>query len=139
MSIYLGFDFGMKHIGVAVGQKITGTATPLTTLNAKDGIPNWDEIKILIEKWQPRALIVGFPLNMDDSAQTMTFASKRFMNRLQAKYALPVHPVDERLTSWEAKKFLREEKTKKKIKTDEHALAASILLQQWLQDAKTLG
>lgn len=124
----------MKHIGVAVGQKITRTSTPLTTLKAIDGIPNWDEIKALIEKWQPTALIVGLPLNMDDSPQPMTFASKRFMNRLQAKYALQVYSVDERLTSWEAKKHMMEEKSRQKLKINEHAIAAALLLQQWLNE-----
>jgi putative Holliday junction resolvase len=61
----LGFDFGMKNIGIAVGQELTGTANPLTAIKARDGIPDWEQIASLLQEWQPDLLVVGLPLNMD--------------------------------------------------------------------------
>jgi len=132
----LCFDFGMKHIGVAVGQTITQTATPLTTIAAQDGIPNWLEIKQLIEKWRVNELVVGIPLNMDDSTQLMTFRSRRFRQRLITHFQLPTHEVDERLSSWEAND--RRKAILKGAKPDQksHAEAAAILLEQWMRDQR---
>jgi len=61
----LAFDFGTKSIGVAVGQRITGTARPLTALKANDGTPDWNLIERLLKEWQPDEAVVGLPLNMD--------------------------------------------------------------------------
>lgn len=120
MTTVLGFDFGMKYIGVAVGQTLTGTATPLTTINAKDGIPNWSEIVELIEKWRADAIIVGIPLNMDGTEQAITLCAKRFANRLHAHTKLPIHQVDERLSTFEAKnRVLKEKFLIKEIKNKE--------------------
>jgi len=129
----LAFDFGMKHIGVAIGQSITKTATPVTTLTARDGIPKWNEIGELIEKWRPQALIVGVPLKMDDSEQLMTFCARRFINRLKVKFKLPVHEVDERLTSWEAQQRISKLKQRKiKSENEIHAISAVVLIEQWM-------
>ncbi len=137
-DIILGFDFGTKYIGVAVGQTITKTASPVTTLLAKDGVPQWEEIESLITHWKPTGLIVGIPLNMDDTVQAMTFRARRFMKRLQAKFKLPVHEVDERLSSWEALDRDRSSSSKrKKVKNSDktlHAKAAAILVEQWMME-----
>ncbi len=133
----LAFDFGLKNIGVAVGQSITRTATPVTTLAARDGIPIWQEIALLIEKWQPKILIVGVPLHLDGSAQPMTFCARRFINRLKTFYKLPVAEIDERLTSWEAKErtSLKPSRHKqKRIEQQAHAYAAVILIEQWMTE-----
>ena len=76
LSILLGFDFGMKRIGVAVGQTVTQSARPLKTIKAKEGVPDWDEIEQLIKIWQPDAFIVGIPLNMDGTEQLLTKSSQ---------------------------------------------------------------
>jgi len=137
-DIILGFDFGTKHIGVAIGQTITQTASPVTTLSAKDGIPNWEEIARLITQWKPTILIVGIPLNMDDTVQLMTFRARRFMQRLQTKFKLPTFAVDERLSSWEAANSHDAFSGKrKKVKIGDktlHAKAAAILIEQWMLD-----
>lgn len=132
---YLAFDFGLKHIGVAVGQSITQTASPLTTLSAKDGIPDWEVIKTLIENWKPSDIIVGIPLNMDGTEQPMTFKARKFANRLKTRFQLPVHDVDERLSSYEAKHRLLANAKRfdpRKLKQTIDAVAASILLEQWM-------
>lgn len=98
-NIVLGFDFGLKKIGVAVGQAITQTANPLCVLTAKKGVPNWSEIKKLIVEWDADTLIVGLPLNMDGTEQPMTQHARSFGDALKKHFELPVIFVDERLTT----------------------------------------
>lgn len=104
----LGFDFGMKYIGIAVGQEITNRASVLGSIKATDGIPNWDNIETYIKEWQPDFIIVGLPLNMDGSEQPVTAAAKKFGNRLHSRFRLPVKFQDERLTTVDAKAQLFE-------------------------------
>ncbi|MBX9587313.1 MAG: Holliday junction resolvase RuvX [Gammaproteobacteria bacterium] len=130
----LGFDFGMKHIGVAVGQTITRTANPLTSLKAINGIPKWDEIAKIITTWNARALVIGIPLNMDGTEQPITAAAKKFGNRLEAQFKLPVHRVDERLTTVEAKQQLFDLSGYKALdKTAIDSYSAKLILESWLQ------
>lgn len=133
VNTVLGFDYGLKRIGVAVGQVITGTATPLPLLAARDGVPDWGKIQKLITEWQPQLLLVGLPLNMDDSEQKMTKASRRFGNRLNGRFRLPVQWVDERLTSVEAEAMLADLKSQASgdnINVD--SLSAKLIVEQWL-------
>lgn len=104
----LGFDFGTKSIGVAVGQQITASATPLLSIKAVDGIPNWEEIAKLIQEWQPDLVVVGLPLNMDGTEQEMTHRARKFANRLNAKFGVKIFTQDERLTTTDAKARLFE-------------------------------
>lgn len=129
MSQVLGFDFGMKYIGIASGQYVTNTATPLKSIKANDGIPNWDEIDSLVEEWRPQDIIVGLPLNMDGTEQLMTKRARKFGNRLSSRYkSIKVHFADERLSSWAAK-----EQSEPNLDFNElNAKAAAIILQQWL-------
>lgn len=131
----LGFDFGMKYIGVATGQTITKTATPLTSIRAVDGIPDWNQIKQLLDKWQPSALVVGKPIQSTATTQLMHSVQK-FANRLQEKYKLPVIMVEEHLTTWEAKNLTlsRSAKLTKAQLEQVNAQAAAIILEQWLQN-----
>lgn len=130
----LGFDFGMKHIGVAVGQTITHSASPLTTLKAKDGIPDWETIAKLISTWNPQALIIGIPLNMDGTEQPITAAAKKFSNRLHGRFKLPVYPVDERLTTAEAKQQLFDAAGYRALdKAAIDSYAAKLIVESWLK------
>ena len=132
--VVLGFDFGMRHIGVAVGQCITQTASPVTALKAQDGIPNWDHIRTLIDEWAADGLIVGVPYNMDGSDQPITLAARKFARRLQAHFQLPIYYVDERLTTFAANQLLTG-RGKLAGKT-EHAdsIAAKIIVESWLAE-----
>lgn len=135
--VYLGFDFGYKRIGVAVGQRLTCTATPLPTLKATEGAPNWDSIAGLIKQWKPSALIVGFPTRADGGPLYVTKPAKRFSDRLHGRFKLPVFLVDERLTTVEARALLFEKGGYRKIKNSEvDSLAACVILEQWLQQAE---
>lgn len=137
-AVVLGFDFGLKQIGVAVAQKITETATPLKILAAKEGKPNWEELKSLIDEWQPQILIVGHPINMDGSESGMAIRAKKFANRLNGRYGIPVEMHDERLTSFEIKQTLKEnnlnQRNVSKIHNDKiDALAAAEILESWFR------
>lgn len=99
----LAFDFGTRSIGVAVGQSLTGSATALKPLKARDGIPDWPQLAALLEEWQPRRLVVGHPLNMDGSESELSRLAAKFGRRLEGRYKLPVALVDERLSSFEAR------------------------------------
>ncbi|HID48713.1 MAG TPA: Holliday junction resolvase RuvX [Chromatiales bacterium] len=127
----LGFDYGTVRIGVALGQTVTGTAKPLTTLACRNGQPDWTAIGRLIAEWQPRRLVVGLPLQLDASEQEMTGRARRFGNQLKGRYNLPVEMVDERLTSREAEAELAA-KGGKFDKAGIDALAAALILQSWL-------
>lgn len=129
----------MKRIGVAVGQTLIQSTRALTTLSAKDGIPNWDEINTLIQTWGPHCLIVGLPLNMDGSYQPMTHAAKRFAKRLTHRFALPVHLIDERLSSVDARAQLYAEGGYRAVSQGAiDGVAAEVILQTWLS-TPTLG
>lgn len=132
----LGFDFGLKRIGVAVGQTITRTATPLLTLQAKKGIPNWNEIAALIKEWQPNALVVGIPLNMDGSNQAITTAAQQFASSLETHFGLPVRRMDERLSTKEARQRLFDVGGYREIqKSQIDSYAAKLILESWLKNA----
>lgn len=129
----LGFDFGMRCIGVAVGQTLTQSATPLPALKVQDGIPNWQFIISLIKEWSADGLVVGLPLNMDGSRQTITFAAQKFANRLQEHSQLPVYCVDERLTTKEARaQIFATGQPLQKENIDSYA--AKLILESWLRD-----
>ncbi|MDX1551728.1 MAG: Holliday junction resolvase RuvX [Marinobacter sp.] len=99
----LAFDFGTRRIGVASGQELLGTGKPLTMLPARDGVPDWDQIGRLLEEWKPDRVLVGLPLNMDDTENDMCARARKFGKRLHGRFHVEVEMVDERLTSFEAK------------------------------------
>ena len=129
----LGFDFGMKNIGIAVGQEMTRTANPLTAIKARDGIPDWGLIAKLLNEWQPDLLVVGLPLNMDGTEQEMTAAARRFGNRLHGRFNIPVEWQDERLTTYEALDQLGiRSKMDTRQRSDVDQISAQLILQSWL-------
>jgi putative Holliday junction resolvase len=123
----------MKNIGIAVGQELTATANPLTAIKARDGIPDWSQIEKLLKEWQPDLLIVGLPLNMDGTEQEMTAAAKRFGNRLNGRFNIPVEWQDERLTTYEALDQMGiRSKMDSRQRSDVDQLSAQLILQSWL-------
>ncbi|VEB26576.1 Holliday junction resolvase-like protein [Actinobacillus lignieresii] len=130
----LAFDFGTYSIGCAVGQDITGTAQGLPSFKAKDGIPNWDQIAKVIKEWQPERLVVGLPLNMDGSEQPLTQRAKKFANRLNGRFNLPVELQDERLTTVSAKAEIFERGGYKALKKDKvDSISACLILESWFE------
>ena len=132
---FLAFDYGKRHTGVAVGSRQSGAAQPLTVLTAHAQEPDWEGIGKLIEEWRPRALVVGLPLNMDGSENAITHAARKFGAALQARYNLPVHMVDERLSSRAATEMLLEAGVPlKRHKRMIDSRAAQTILQTFLND-----
>lgn len=130
----LAFDFGARRIGVALGQELTHTARPLDTLaNLGDYGPDWEAIARVIAEWQPDALVVGLPCHMDGSEHEMTTRARRFGNRLQGRFALPVFFADERLTSHAAEQELAADGHDWHDKGAIDAIAARIILEEWLE------
>lgn len=133
LNTVMAFDFGMKSIGVAIGQSITGTASPLKAIRAQDGIPNWENLYLVISQWQPDALLVGLPLNMDGTEQPITTSVKRFAGRLKHKYQLPVFLHDERLSTIDAKAKLFELGGYKKLSKEKvDSVSACLIYESWL-------
>ena len=124
----LGFDYGDKWIGVAVGQTLTETTTPLGTVRVKKAIPDWGAIVGFVQTWRPDMLVVGRPLNMDGTVQAATRAADRFCSQLAVRFRLPVHTADERLSTREARERLR---AWGKQRTADDAVAAQVILETW--------
>ena len=134
LETVMAFDFGLKRIGVAFGQSVTGTASPVGTFIAKDGIPEWNDILKCIATWRPQVLVVGIPLLMDGSEQHITHCARKFANRLKEQSKLPVFPVDERLTTKAARQELSERNDGKIYNHQKvDALAACLIAETWLR------
>ena len=126
----LAFDFGTQYIGVAVGQTITKTSSPLIVINvAREGAEIWKTISNLIDEWKPDQLLVGKPLNMDGTTSDMMKKVDLFFQKLQKISNIPCELVDERLTSFEAKQLMQ--KDSKDGRIDD--LAAKIFLDNWIE------
>ena len=129
----LGFDYGLKSLGVGVGQELTATARPLLALKASDGVPNWEQIENLLKEWQPALLVVGLPLNMDGTEQDISRRARKFANRLHGRFGLPVELQDERLTTTDARARLFEAGGYKALGKDAvDAVSAQLILESWM-------
>ena len=134
----LGFDFGTKSIGVAIGQEITGTARPLTAFKAKEGNPDWQQVEKLLKEWQPDLVIVGLPLNMDGTEQPGTAQARKFANRLHGRFGVQIELHDERLSTVEARADLFDRGGFRALnKGSVDAASAVIILESWFE--KQLG
>nr|WP_067568227.1 Holliday junction resolvase RuvX [Candidatus Hoaglandella endobia] len=134
----IAFDFGTRQIGVAIGQLITFTARPLTACKVSDGVPNWRQIEFLLNEWQPETVVVGLPLNMDGSEQSLTLQVRKFANRLHGRFGVKVILHDERLSTVEARAGLFEHggyRALAKVQVD--AGSAVIILESWLQQVSS--
>lgn len=99
METVLGFDFGLKRIGVAVGNSLIRQAQPLTIIEAATNDGKFAVIATLVAAWQPGRCIVGLPLHPDGAAHEMTLRCRRFANQLHGRYGVPTVLVDERFSS----------------------------------------
>jgi putative Holliday junction resolvase len=139
----LSFDYGLRRIGVAVGNTLTGTAEALATVAAQDGVPDWRVIDRIVADWRPSAIVAGVPYNEPGRDARLATAALRFADELGQRYGIEVHRVDERLTSREAEDDLRERRRSGARSTrvrrgDVDREAARLLLLQWLR-ARTPG
>jgi len=127
----LGFDYGERRIGVAVGQSITGSARPLTTLKSRGLRPDWETLSALVDEWRPERFVVGMPSHADGSDHALKPRIDRFCRQLTGRYGVPVSIIDERLSSYEAAS---------RGGADVDAGAACVILETWFAaDAKPFG
>lgn len=130
-GLVLAFDFGLKRIGVAVGQTVSNTASPEAIVKSKDGVPDWAHITQLFERWKPVALVVGLPLWLTGEEQALTQSARKFGQRLSGRYQRPVFFIEEQLSSREAERRRKSTFTM----VDDHA--AQVILQSWLNEIET--
>ena len=130
----LGFDYGTQRIGVAFGQSLTGTAQRICVLKARDGIPDWDQIEVLIGEWKPNLFVVGIPYNLDGSESELMVRATKFANRLNGRFHKPSYSMDERLSSVEAVELALQENSGAKKKAAIDAIAAQIILENWFSE-----
>lgn len=133
---YLGFDFGNTKIGVAVGQLLTATTSPLTTLRSVKQQPDWPGIGSLVSQWQPAGLVVGISKKSDGTDNVITPFMLKFCRQLESRFGLPVHRQDETLSTFEAKHLLFEEMGVRagKLWEVQDQLAAQLILQSWINN-----
>ena len=130
---YLCFDYGLKNIGVAVGNTLTNEARPLAILTAVNGKPRWEEIRALVEEWQPKAIIVGNPIDEDGRPSELSAKAAKFARQLEGRLGLKATLHDERFSSKEAKLRAKESGHKGDfMKQPIDDLAAALILESWL-------
>lgn len=128
----MAFDFGTQKMGMAVGQSLIESATPLPLFPMKDGIPNWDELLKIVKIYQPGLFLVGLPLNMDNSESELSTRARKFARRLRHQTNIETLMVDERLTTREARDELDHYQAQgrgKKLSAD--SIAAALLIESW--------
>jgi len=140
VSVYLSFDFGLKRIGVAVGDPVTRTARPLPPIAGGD----WSAVDRLLKEWQPAACVVGLPLGKENEEQAITARARAFAAELGRRLQRPVHLCDERYTSLIAMQDLRAARAggalKRRVRQgDEDSAAARLILEQWLAENQQSG
>ena len=128
----IGFDFGERRIGVAVGETSTRIANPLGAIEESANEARFAAIGRIVDEWRPAAFVVGRPRHDDDSEHAVAKLAEKFARRLEARYHLPVAFVDETLTSAIAESELRATRTRAPRKSDVDALAAAMILQSYL-------
>ena len=132
MPLALGFDFGLTRIGIATGQTLTQTATPLTAVVAKNGVPDWDYIATLMDDWKPDIVVVGLPLHEDGSTSEMAERAKKFGNRVQGRFGVQVAFIDEFDSTREAREHLNYRGKASDQRGNLDAAAASVIVERWL-------
>lgn len=134
----LVFDFGERRIGVASANRLAGTASPLKTITARAGEPDWVLVDALVREWQPQVLVVGLPVNVDGSDSPMTDRTRAFIRALGQRFGKAVETVDERYTSAEASMLLREQRRagtmQRRVRPgDLDSMAAVLMAESWLR------
>lgn len=136
-ELALGFDFGEKRIGMAIGNQATGTSRALGWVTTPHNPQGWRDIDAAVQDWQPSILLLGVPLTQDGGKQPMTRKARHFGHQLRQRFQLPVHEIDERYSSTAADSALVQarrdgHKTRRLQRGDTDSAAATIIVQQWL-------
>ena len=132
-KVVMAFDFGLKHIGIAIGQEITRTASTFYSINATEGHPDWTELDKIIIEWKPNLFVVGDPFNMDGTRSKIQDLSDNFSTALYKRYDINIEKTDERLSSREAKERLENLQIGTRDSSNKHSISAQVILEDWFR------
>ena len=134
MQRLIGIDFGYSRIGIASGQMITKTATPVAIVKADNGVPNWEEIDKIINQRKPNLIVVGLSLDAKNQETDMTRSTRQFADVIKIRYHKPVSMVSEAFSTREARWRLEEvrKKPNRHLKVD--AFSACVILETWMSE-----
>jgi putative Holliday junction resolvase len=132
----MAFDFGLKNIGIAIGQIVSKTANTFDAIEARNGTPSWKKLDALIKEWDPDLLVIGSPLNMDGTKSEMQKKSHSFGMKLKSRYNKDIEFIDERLSTKEAIQRQQDNEFDVKLssKITIHGLSAKIILESWFRE-----
>ena len=132
-SVLMAFDYGLRNIGIAIGQNITKSASTFYTIKAKEGEPDWIKLDSIVKEWEPTLFIVGDPFNMDGTRSEFQKRISQFSTKLKNRYKIRLHMMDERLTTKEAKERIKTGSSELKESTNKHSISAQIILEDWFR------
>ena len=132
-GVVMSFDYGLRNIGIAIGQSITKSASTFYTIKAKEGVPDWIKLDSIIDEWEPSLFIVGDPFNMDGTKSEFQKKIAKFSAELKKRYEIELHMIDERLTSKEAKERIKDKANGIKDSANKHSISAQIILEDWFR------
>jgi len=135
---YLAFDYGEKRIGVAIGNSLSHTATPLVTVSNSSGTPDWQKLDELVTTWEPVGLIIGDPVTEDGETVEITRQARGFAKRLGKRYDIPFFLIDERYSSISASGIISNQRKsglrRRTQRGDLDKVAAAILMERWFSE-----
>ncbi len=132
-GVVMAFDFGLRNIGIAIGQNITKSASTFYAIKAKEGKPDWMKLDSIVKEWEPSLFIVGDPINMDGTKSEFQKRILKFSNDLKKRYAINIYKMDERLTTKEAKERIKDESNGLQASANKHSISAQIILEDWFR------
>ena len=132
-GVVMAFDYGLRNIGIAIGQNITKSASTFYAVKAKEGKPDWIKLDSIVEEWKPNLFIVGDPFNMDGTKSEFQKRISKFSSELKKRYEVRVHMMDERLTTKEAIERIKIESNGLKGLANKHSISAQIILEDWFR------
>ena len=132
-GVVMSFDYGLRNIGIAIGQSITKSASTFYAIKAKEGVPDWIKLDSIIDEWEPSLFIVGDPFNMDGTKSEFQKKIAKFSAELKKRYEIELHMIDERLTSKEAKERIKDKADGIKDSANKHSISAQIILEDWFR------
>ena len=133
----LGIDYGLKNVGFAIGEQITNSCSTYFSKKFKNRKELIEKIKSLITEWDINTIVIGLPLNMDNTESEMSLEIRNFSKKLEKDINIKINFVDEKLTTFEAKQIMKDlNKNKKEIKRNSHGLAAKLIVDTFLREKK---
>ena len=132
-GVVMAFDYGLRNIGIAIGQSMTKRASTFYAIKAKEGEPDWIKLDSIVKEWEPALFIVGDPFNMDGTKSEFQKRISRFSSELKSRYQIRLHMMDERLTTKEAKERIKTESSGLIESANKHSVSAQIILEDWFR------